>query len=149
MQVLFEDVDIRDRGTNEIRQTIDIRVTPEEARRKVNRWVLDSVSYMMHAETPTMVIDECAVWRVPVVLTASHAGRVGVVGEIDVDASTRRIDADVDRIASMYARAMEFVKDYPPYEPLRNVPESYRLEQKSAMLVAESPEGYGADSEDR
>lgn len=148
MAVLLENFNIDKAGVYEITRTVDVRVTGEDARRKVNRWVLDSVSYMMRAETPTLVIDERAVWRVPVALTASHAGRVGVVGEIDVDASTGRMDAGVDRIGSMYARAMEFVKDYPPYEPLRNVPESYQLDQKSALLVAESPEGYGADSED-
>lgn len=125
MQVLFEDVDIRDRGAHEIRQTIDIRVTPEEARRKVNRWLLDSVSYMMHAESPILVINGRSVWRVPASLTATHIGNVGVVGAVDVDVRTGElVDADACR-AEMTASALRLAQTLPPYSGPRSVDEQY------------------------
>src|SRR4051812_44491482 len=87
MTILLERYAIPERGLFEIdlKQSIDIRITAEEARRKVNRWLLDYVSYMMHAEAPTLVLGEQVVWRVPAVLTASHVGNVGIAGYVEVD----------------------------------------------------------------
>src|SRR5215212_5002074 len=87
MTILLERYAIPERGVLEIdlKQSIEIRVTAEEARRKVNRWLFDYVSYMMHAEAPTLVIGEQVVWRVPAVLTASQVGNVGIAGYVEVD----------------------------------------------------------------
>ncbi|MDQ3248033.1 MAG: hypothetical protein M3Q45_02380, partial [Chloroflexota bacterium] len=82
MTILLERFTVPARGVLELelRESIEIRVTAEEARRKVNSWVFEYVSYMMCAEAPTFVIGKQAVWRVPAVFTASQVGRVGVVG---------------------------------------------------------------------
>jgi len=85
MPALFEGGNIREVGVHEIRQTLNVQITGEQARRIVNRWLLDEVSYMMHAESPTLVVNGNACWCVPAVLTAPH---VGVVGAVDVDAIT-------------------------------------------------------------
>ena len=59
MTVVLENLIIPERGVLElnVNQSIEIKVTAEEARRKVNRWLLDYVSYMMHADPPTFVVD--------------------------------------------------------------------------------------------
>ena len=147
MAVLIENINIQAAGMVEIHRTVEVRVTAEDARRKVNRWVHDYVSYMMRAETPTLVIGERALWRVPVALTASHVGRVGGVGEIDVDAISGKLDNGGDSIAQLIARAKEYVKDYPPYEPLKTVPEQYLVGKNVTALVAESSEVYTTGSE--
>ncbi|MCB0061066.1 MAG: hypothetical protein KDE19_03090 [Caldilineaceae bacterium] len=88
MAILLEHVAIPERGRLEldIQQSFEIKVTAEEARRKVNRWLLEYVSYMMHADPPTLVIaDGRAVWRVPAIFTASRVGEVGTVGLVDVE----------------------------------------------------------------
>lgn len=148
MPVLLENVNIKDAGAYEIKQAIDIRVTPEEARRKVNRWVLDDVSYMMHAESPTLVIDDRAVWRVPVALTASHVGRVGAVGEIDVDAITGDLLNAEIRKAKIEACAVELARTLPPYPgPFTPPPEYLVQDSRPArqLLIAEDDEVYVLD----
>ncbi len=63
-----------------------VHITAEEARRKVNRFLLDNVSYLMGAARPTLAETDRLVWRVPVVLTYPDKGAVGEIGVIDVDA---------------------------------------------------------------
>jgi hypothetical protein len=70
-----------------------VRVTAEAVRRAVQRWLLHQVSYVMGVEAPQLVIGEPNVfWRVPVILTASPMGRVGVVGAVDVQVETGEIE---------------------------------------------------------
>ncbi len=63
-----------------------VRIPPSIATRKVSRFVLDNVSYLMHGGEPTLIVSDRAYWRVPVILTFPTHGAVGDVGTIDVDA---------------------------------------------------------------
>lgn len=65
-----------------------VQVTAANARRRVNRFLLDEVSYLMGSEQPTLVGEERLIWRVPVVLTSPSRGIVGQVGTVDVDAES-------------------------------------------------------------
>lgn len=58
------------------------------ARQKVNVLMLERVSNLLLAGEPQLVetADHQWVWRVPVDLTLPKQGRIGHVGEIDVDA---------------------------------------------------------------
>jgi predicted DNA-binding antitoxin AbrB/MazE fold protein len=85
-------VPLQDLGLQE-RQTVRLQVVPPgvcitaaTARRKVNRFVLDEISYLMGGERPTLIETDRLIWRVPVVLTYPTHGVVGRVGFIDVDA---------------------------------------------------------------
>ena len=85
-------VPLQDPGLQE-RQTVRLQIVPQRvcvtaatAQRKVNRFVLDEISYLMGGEQPTLVETDRLVWRVPVVLTYPTHGTVGQVGFIDVDA---------------------------------------------------------------
>jgi predicted DNA-binding antitoxin AbrB/MazE fold protein len=66
----------------------EIHIPPSIAARKVSRFVLDNVSYLMHGGDPTLVISDRAYWRVPVVLTFPTHGADCAVGAIDVNAVT-------------------------------------------------------------
>ena len=89
MDVLIERVSVPESGILDLQvPSIQINISAEQARRIVNRWLLNEVSYMMHAHIPTLVINGHTRWRVPAVLTATHVGTVGVVGAVDVDATT-------------------------------------------------------------
>lgn len=65
----------------------DIQISALIARRKVNTLVLQRVSNLLLAGDP--VLEQTAtgawIWRVPVDLTFPSRGRVGCVGEIEVD----------------------------------------------------------------
>ena len=85
-------VPLQDPGLQEC-QTVRLQIVPQRvcvtaatAQRKVNRFVLDEISYLMGGEQPTLVETDRLVWRVPVVLTYPTHGTVGQVGFIDVDA---------------------------------------------------------------
>lgn len=128
MTIVLENLNIPERGVLELdfKQSIEIKVTAEEARRKVNRWLLEYVSYMMHADPPTLVMDgHQATWRVPAILTNSRVGDVGVAGTVDVDVYTGRMDDSQERIKQITDCALEMVKDLPPYQPRQTVPEEF------------------------
>ncbi|MFQ6100564.1 MAG: antitoxin family protein [Anaerolineae bacterium] len=85
----LQDVHLREQ------QTVKLHVLPPrvlisaaDARRKVSRFVLDEISYLMGGEQPALVKTDRLYWRVPVVLTNPTPGTVGTVGFIDVDAET-------------------------------------------------------------
>lgn len=65
-----------------------VQVSAFVARQKVNVLVLERVSNLLLAGEPKLVQrdGERWVWRVPVDLTFPSHGRVGCVGELDVDA---------------------------------------------------------------
>lgn len=65
-----------------------VLISAADARRKVSRFVLDEISYLMGGEQPALVNTERMYWRVPVVLTYPTQGTVGTVGTIDVDVET-------------------------------------------------------------
>ena len=64
------------------------RIPAVAARRKVNVFVCNEISYLMGGGTPELVQGEQMVWRVPVLLTFPQHGTVGTVGVIDVDAES-------------------------------------------------------------
>ena len=98
--------------------SFEIAVTAEEARRKVKRWLLDEISMMMTAETPTVVIDaHKTVWRVPAILTATHIGYAGVAGKVDVDIQTGEMNVADDLRDSIRNGARSVAAKLPPYTP--------------------------------
>ena len=127
MTILLEHGPLPERGTVHlaIQRDFTIHVTAEEARRQVDRWLFDQVSYMMTAEAPTLVLSECVVWRVPAVLTAPHVGRVGAVGAVDVDVQTGQMNVTPERIAAFQQAGIELGKRLPPYQGGRQLPSAY------------------------
>ncbi|NUM47130.1 MAG: hypothetical protein HUU38_20715 [Anaerolineales bacterium] len=72
----------------EAHQTKEVPVSAFIARQKVNVLMLENVSNLLLAGVPVLINKggERQVWSVPVDLTYPSKGRVGKVGEIDVDA---------------------------------------------------------------
>ena len=72
-----------------------LNVTQVAARRKVNVFLLNQVGTGLGGDTPTLVVqNDRLCWRVPVILALPPKGRLGQVGQIDVDAQTGEILAD-------------------------------------------------------
>lgn len=127
MTILLDQYPLPERGPVKltIDQTFEICVTAAEARRQVDRWLFDQVSYMMTAEAPILVLGERIVWRVPAILTASHVGKVGQVGTVDVDVQTGQMDDTPALIAALQQAGIELGKRLPPYQPGRSLPVEY------------------------
>jgi hypothetical protein len=102
-----------------------LKITAEEARRQVNRWLLNEVSYMMRALSPTLVIGEKVVWRVPVALTMPHVGQAGTVGVIEVEVETGAMNNTPGRQAEIERCAAALAAKVRPYEPRRETPAKY------------------------
>ena len=127
MTILLEPYTLPEQGTVQldIHRTFEIKVTAEQARCQVNRWLFTEVSCMMGARMPTLVVGERVVWRVPAVLTAAHVGEVGIVGEIDVDVQHGKMDNTPARIIELQACGSELGKKLPPYTSRGEVPPQY------------------------
>lgn len=139
MPVLLEGINISEVGVYEIKQTLSIQVTAEQAQRAVNRWLLEQVSDMLHAEPPILVVNGRTVWRVPTVLTATHVGVVGVVGTVEVDAVTGDlIDAD-QRREELTVNGVKLAATLPPYPGPRLISKAFVPGDtpQAALLVAE------------
>lgn len=91
-----------------------VRVSAAAARRKVNRFVLDKISYLMGGEQPTLVETDQLVWRVPVVLTYPDQGVVGQAGFIDVDAESGELVLAPDTIEEIKRNARALAVRLPP-----------------------------------
>ena len=89
----------------DVKVTADVNVSAFSARQKVNSFVLNEISYMMHAGNPTMVLAERILWRVPVVLSQTSRGDVGEVGNIDVDVESGQLLVTPQVITEMVTRA--------------------------------------------
>jgi hypothetical protein len=80
-------------------------VSAYAARQQVDSFILDEVSYMMHAGEPSLLFGERIFWRVPVVLSLTSRGVVGEVGTIAVDVESGQIHVSPDVISEICARA--------------------------------------------
>lgn len=82
-----------------------IQVTPAYARRRVNGLMSERVSYLLLAGEPRLTYTDRWYWRVPVDLTFPSKGRVGSVGEVDVDATLGEVIFSDEWLDQMAQRA--------------------------------------------
>jgi hypothetical protein len=144
MQIILEPYSIPERGTFQIQETITIQISSDEARRQVDRWLLHEVNMQMGAEQPVLVIGKKSVWRVPVYWSTPHAGRVGIVGNIEVDVLSGEMDGSDQRKVEFLQKAQEFANELPPYQP-RETPVAYQAKQIAPTHKPGRPAGNPRD----
>ncbi len=123
MTIILTQYTMPETGTFEIHQAVNIQVSAKEAQRQVDSWLLNEVSSMMGAEPPTLVIGARTVWRVPCYYSAPGAGRVGTVGELDVDVQTGEMDNPTEAKVAILLCAKRLAKKLPPFQPKIAPPE--------------------------
>jgi hypothetical protein len=129
MTIIIDPFTIPEKGTVElnVQRSFEIKVTAEEARRQVNRWLHEHVTMLIGAEPPTLVVGEQVVWRVPAVFRVPDLGRVGLVGTIDVEVSSGVMTLPTDLGPELERKAEELAERLPPYQPKKGpVPEKYQ-----------------------
>jgi len=91
-----------------------IQVSAFVARQKVNVLVLEQVSNLLLAGEPRLVRspDGGWIWRVPVDLTFPTRGRVGCVGEVDVDARYGEVHYDEAVLTQMTSEARRLTNKF-------------------------------------
>ena len=129
MTPILDNITIPEQGMLEVKLnlTIEIKVTAEQARKKVDHWLMDQVSSQMGAETPTLVVGERTVWRVPAYLSFPDTGRIQGIGTYDIDVVTgEMIDLDTQKEKMMDHLEREVRPRLPLYRrPIREVPSQY------------------------
>ena len=88
MTIILTNVTLPERGQVAINLSFEIKVTAEEAKRKVTWWLREEVSMLIYGETPTLVVGERPVWRVPAWIAFPSTGPLGEVGTAEVNADT-------------------------------------------------------------
>jgi hypothetical protein len=93
-----------------VRVSATLNVTQVAARRKVNLFVLNEIGTGLGGGVPTLVIhSDRLCWRVPVILALAPVGRLGQVGQIDVDAQSGEILVDDQQIRDIIDHAERLV----------------------------------------
>lgn len=147
LTVLLDDYTLPNRGVVDLQlnRCFEIKVTAEQARRQVKGWLLDQVSYMMTAKMPTLVIGASVVWRVPVILTATHVGHVGVAGAVDVDVETGAMNDLSACKEAILAQAHQLAATIPPYQPRTTTPQAWLAKGLKPTHPAGQPVGNPLD----
>jgi hypothetical protein len=87
-------------------QTIEIGVSAQEARRRVNNWAHLEISGQMRADDPQLVLSPASShWRVPLRLTFPTLGDVGMVGYILVDVTNGLFSLTAEQISEIKQNA--------------------------------------------
>lgn len=88
-----------------------LAITAAIARRKVNVITLERVSNLLLADEPTLISEAGKwIWRVPIDLTFPSHGRVGRVGELDVDTQNGHVSFDDALLEKMRVKADQIAK---------------------------------------
>ena len=124
MTIILDRYPLPDKGTLTIRETVTIHVSAEEARRAVDRWLLDQVSYMLGAEEPVFIIGAQTGWQVPVIYSAPHVGRAGIAGYVKVDAQSGEILDPDETKTRLEQGAKKLARRLPPFR-VRETPVEY------------------------
>jgi len=98
------------------RQTVDITVSPDAARRKANAYLGLHVAMALRASNPVLVLREPPVWRFSMDLHLPRDGYVATLGAIEVDAHTRTVfPLSAEEIARLQDRADELAARLAPH----------------------------------
>jgi hypothetical protein len=127
MTIILDNYTLPEKGPVTVAVSFEIKVTAEEARHIVNRWLLNEVSYLLGADPPTLVVGEQVVWRVPAWIGFPSTGRVGVIGTVDVDVKTGELLNPLERKAAIERYLEEEVKPQlsKDRQPVSKLPPEY------------------------
>jgi hypothetical protein len=95
--------------TVDFQLTADVNISSAVAKRKVNAFIATHIGNLLLAGEPALTFTERIVWRVPVDLTQPHIGRLGKVGEVDVDVATGEIILDAYIQSQIEANAQRLI----------------------------------------
>ena len=124
MDVLLRDEPVAYTGTFEIRRTVTVSISGQEARRQVHRWLLMEVSHMMGAEDPILVVGNETCWRVPVHLSTPQRGIVGQVGFVDINAGNGELLDSAQNKVLLEQQARAIMVTQPSFQGKRTVQEA-------------------------
>ncbi|MEZ4867268.1 MAG: hypothetical protein R3C14_38445 [Caldilineaceae bacterium] len=141
--LLLDQYTLPEKGAVELylNRSFEIKISAEEARRQVKRWLLNEVSYMLTTQAPTMMVGDRVVWRVPILLTAPHIGHVGTVGAVHVDVESGAMDSSSTCKTALLDEARRLADAMPAYQPRVTTPQRLLLSNFKPTHSPGKPEG--------
>ena len=97
----------------ELTLTSTVNFTAHVALRRVNKLLLDRVG-LFFGKSPSLVVGERLLWRVPVWFSLPTTGPLGKVGSLDVDVQTGEILHTLEILDQIKARGRELAKRTSP-----------------------------------
>jgi hypothetical protein len=93
MHVILDNYPIPEQGqvNIDVRFSFELNIDAIEARKAVNSWLLNEVSYMIGAGKPTLALSHQPTWRVPAWIAFPQVSKKNIVGIVDVDVQTGQI----------------------------------------------------------
>jgi hypothetical protein len=127
MTIILDPYIIPEKGQVELNvsRSFEIKVTAEEARRQINRWLMNEVNLLISADSPTLVVGDQVVWRAMAWISFPHTGRAGMVGAVEVNVTTGAMNNTQELKAEIERQAEEVANRQPSYRPKDKVPERY------------------------
>lgn len=87
----------------ELTLTSTINFTALASQRRVSKLMLDQVG-LFYGESPSLIISDRLLWRVPIQFSLPSTGSLGRVGSLDVDAQTGEILYTPELLAELKER---------------------------------------------
>ena len=98
----------------DVHLSAEVNVSAAIARRKANAFLATHVGNLLLAGEPVLtLLHERIVWRVPIDLTAPSEGRLGRVGDVDIDVESGELLLDEDQITGIRDHAHRLVTGSP------------------------------------
>lgn len=134
MTIILDSCELPEKGvvTLNIERAFEIKITAVEAQRRVRAWLRDEISMLIDADSPTLVVGERVVWRVPVWIGFPHTGRAGDVGSIEVDVTSGDMNITPEVKTAIEQQAEVVAAQQPPYQPKEYIPEAYLAKNASS-----------------
>ena len=97
----------KDKLQLEVKLSVTLGITAEQAKRKLTRFLMDEVSLLINPQSPLLVVvDQNTIfWRFPLIFSMGPRGRLGQVGEVDVDALTGELLLDEKQLTEIKTHA--------------------------------------------
>jgi len=91
-------------------------ISAQEAQRKVRRYFGDHVNMFITPRPPLLVMldDHTSHWRFPLVFSLGRQGRLGQVGEVDVDAHSGELLVSETLVQEINTNAHRLAQRTPP-----------------------------------
>ena len=91
----------------DIKLSVTLGITAEQAKRKLTRFLVDEVSLLIHPQVPLLVVtDQNEIfWRFSLIFSMGPRGKLGQVGEVDVDARSGKLLLNDNLLAEIKAHA--------------------------------------------
>ena len=116
MTIVLDNYVIPEHGRLDIRVTVNLVISAQEACRLVDHWLLENLSVLIGADMPTLVIGDQNVWRVPVWMGLVGSGRTEL-GVIDVDVTSGALLDARRRVSAIMAAAEIYAGKTPSFAP--------------------------------